>query len=363
MDLYSKQLIDECFAWVCRHAHLQPAPAFADPTQKYIIRSGLQKAVRRGQSARAVELALRLYRIDPSYVWTAVATVAVEDIGAGNPDAVLWATMAQTSTFRRAVGEAPLLIALVSSMAASTKCRLACELPYVTDRSQHDLFRAFGHLSKAELLTRVAASDPVETYVSLAILRGKTPSGLRIRAPNRSEFMEVTELFRDLLPETFARAATAAFLRPVDEMSVAILPAFRIHGRSEETARSDLMPESVVVAGYASEAYDQHERTGRKALAAFTSGLATVDPAIENIPLEARKQVVMDGVFVVEGQLADVRWAGCEREIFRSAFNDLMLTRHAISVDQARCVRTAIDVEIPCLNEHRIKAARTAGLC
>lgn len=363
MDLFSNHLVEECFAWVCRHAEFRPIPAFADPAHKYIIRSGLQKAIRRGQTDRAVELALKLYRIDPSYVWSALVTVAVEDIGAGNPDAVLWATMAQTTTFRRAVGEVALLIALARSLSASTKCRLACELPYVTDRSQHGLFRAFGQLSKADLLTRVAARDPVEAYVSLAILRGKTPSGLRIRLPDRSEFGEVSELFGDLLPDTFARAATAAFLRPVDEMSVAILPAFRIHCRSEETTRRDVMPRSVEVSGYASEAYDQHERTGRKALSAFSSRLDNLDPVIKKISHEARKRVVMDGVFVVEGQIADIRWAGWEREIYRAAFDDFMLTRHGISVDHAHCVRAAIEVEIPSLNEHRIKAAKTAGFC
>ena len=146
-------------------------------------------------------------------------------------------------------------------------------------------------------------------------------------------------------------------------MSVAILPAFRIHCRSKEATRRDVMPESILVAGYASEAYDQHERTGRKALAAFSNRLVASHPTLESISPVARRQVVMDGVFVVEGQRADVRWSDSERDSYRSVFDDFMLTRHGISADQAKSLRDRIGLEIPYLNEQRIKAARTAGLC
>ena len=74
-------LVDEANAWVAKRARLQCPPLIVDPTEKWIVRSAFQKAVRRGQVDRAVDLALTLHRIDSRYVWRAVLTVAIEDVG------------------------------------------------------------------------------------------------------------------------------------------------------------------------------------------------------------------------------------------------------------------------------------------
>lgn len=129
-------LVEEAFAWVARWATLEPQPAYVDPQHRWRIRSSFQKAVRRGQAVRAVEMARALHRLDARYAWRSALTVAVEDIGIGSPDAVFWATAAQRAGFRKSVGELPLLIALTRCMALGMKSRSAIEIAFVTETGE-----------------------------------------------------------------------------------------------------------------------------------------------------------------------------------------------------------------------------------
>src|ERR1019366_4584457 len=71
------------------------------PDLKWIYRSALQKAVRRGQGQEAIKQALRLSGLDQAYVFRSLAVISVEDVG--DPELVAWSLMLSRSGFRRSV--------------------------------------------------------------------------------------------------------------------------------------------------------------------------------------------------------------------------------------------------------------------
>lgn len=347
-------LIDEATAWVAKRARLQCPPLVIDPSEKWIVRSALQKAVRRGQVGRAVDLALALHRIDSRYVWRAVQTIAIEDVGFGSPDSVFWATHAQTSSFRKTVGELPLLIALARDMAIALKSQAALQISFLANTTHIEAFRLFSQMSTGDLVRRVEREDPFESYVALGVLRGITPNTDDRRPRDHGGVAQAIEVIQDQLPPDLGRAAVAGLLRPLDDMSIGGFPAFRLgHRTASVVTRSDHFPESRVIAGYASEAYDQHERTGRQAIRRFAAELLHSHSALKWLPAGSLISAVSDAIFLVEGQCLS-GWS-CAPELvqLRQGTDRLSLTRHGITAEQGRSLCHIVSGSIGILNGHR----------
>lgn len=333
-------LVEEAFAWVTRWAKLEPQPVHVDPEHRWRIRSCLQKACRRGQTDRAVRMALALHRLDPRYVWRAIATIAVEDVGIGASDAVLWATAAQRAGFRKALGELPLLVALTRRMAGATKSRSAIELAFVTDTGDPEMFRLFGGMTTGQLLDRFARTDPYEAYAALSVLRGIVPKGYRIRPADQRGVMAVGEMLIDQMDPASARSAKAALFHPLDEMSLGFIVAARL--QRDEAERHDTMPESRLIDGYPAETFDQHERLGRQAIGRFARSLSRRSPALTSLSPGKAQAAVADAVFVEEGQLLD-RWVGgLDFDRLRTEADGYSLTRHGLSAEAGKDVRQLV---------------------
>jgi hypothetical protein len=282
-------------------------------------------------------MALALHRLDPRYVWRAISTIAVEDVGIGAPEAVFWATAAQRAGFRKSVGELPLLIALTRRMAEATKSRSAIELAFVTDTGEPEMFRLFGGMTTGQLLDRFAGSDPYEAYAALSVLRGIVPKGYRIRPPDHRGVMEAGEMLTDQMDPASTRAVRAALFHPLDEMSLGFVVAARL--KREDTERRDTMPESRLIDGYPSETFDQHERLGRQAIGRYARSLSRLSPALASLSPGKAQAAVADAVFVVEGQLLN-RWVpGPDFDRLRVEADGYSLTRHGLSAEAGRDVQ------------------------
>ena len=356
--------IQEAFAWTAQRAVLKPQPTHVDPADKFIIRSSYQKAVRRGQVERAVDMALALHRIDSRYVWRAILTVALEDVGLGSPDAVWFATHAQSSVFRRAVGELPLLIALTREMASSLKSRAACELSFVVDTGEPEIFRHFATMTTEHLLRRFAADDLYEAYAAISVLRGVVPTGYRARQPDPAGILAAIEIMDDQASGRTAQAAKSALRRPLDNMAMGYVVLSRLTVDPDHLELlQDQPPESVLIRGYPSEAYDQHERTGRRAIRAFGSRLLQSQPELSGLLRQSFFAALADAVFVVEGQALD-RWiADAPMARLRHEADVFTLSRHGLRPDQAAVLTGAVRDCVDDLNACRLSAAleNTAG--
>lgn len=355
-------LADEAMLWTAQRATLRCPPLVVDPAQKWIVRSALQKAVRRGQVDRAVDLALNLYRIDGRYVWRAILTVAIEDVGFGSPDSVFWATQAQTATFRRLVGEVPLLIALTREMAAAPKSQAALQISFLANTTHCDEFQSFSRMTTTDLLRRVEDDDPFESYVALGVLRGITPVSDVRRPRDHSGVAGAAEIMRDQLPPDLARATVASLLRPLDDMSIGGFPAFRLGHKTSGGLVSDLRPESRLIAGYASEAYDQHERSGRRAIRRFAAGLSDAHSGLRRFRSGTFISAVSDAIFLVEGQCLNQWRGGSEFVRLRAETNRLSLTRHGVTPEEGATLCEIVAQSIPLLNDYRQAVASAAAV-
>lgn len=127
--------MDEANAWIDTWAlGLEYYDAATLPKdRKWLVRSALQKSIRRGQTEPALRLALALRRIDADYVWKALATIAVEDVGFGCPEAVTLSSFGTLKSFRDRLDADRLLSALVVGMCVAEKSRTCCELSTIGD--------------------------------------------------------------------------------------------------------------------------------------------------------------------------------------------------------------------------------------
>lgn len=352
-------LEEEAFAWTARWATLEPQPAYVDPSHRWRIRSSLQKATRRGQGDRAVRMGLALHRLDPRYAWRSILTVAVEDVGVGCPEVVLWATAAQRSGFRKSVGELPLLIGLIRRMAAAIKSRSAIELAFVVETGEPKIFELFSRMTTGELLRRFEDDDPYEAFAAVSVLRGVVPTGYRLRPPDRRGVQAVLETLGDLADQTMACAASAALLHPLDNMSLGFLTVAHLAG--SHRLRHDEMPPGRMIDGYPAETFDQHERLGRQAIALFSRQGRGQPPALTRLTPSRRQRVVADAVFVAEGQCLD-QWRGGEDfDRLRSEADRFTMTRHGLGATDGTEIVMWIRSRLEDLHSIRAEIVRDAS--
>ena len=351
--IFNSLLVGECRAWA-RDYSLDAIGMRVQPPDKWLARSALQKAVRRGQTKSSAEIALGLAELDSPYTWRAIETIAVEDVGFGSPDCVTWAVASSSPQFRKRVGERLLLSALVGAMCASVKTRSACELSWIVDTDWPELLREARSHARAELVRRVAHGGPVETYAALMALRGMSPTSPRLRQHDEEGVRLACEVMREQLPASHARASVAAFRKPLDTMSVACFPVFRVgHDLAEVEIVRDQLPPSLPIGSYVSEALDQHERRGRSAIRVFATHLSKESTALARLSAKGIFGAVADAVFIEEGAMLDQWVSGGQLSRLRAAADDLSMTRHGISAEQGIEIRKLVASNLEMLNQHR----------
>lgn len=352
-------LADEAFAWTARWATLEPQPAFVDPSHRWRIRSCLQKSTRRGHADRAIQMGLGLHRLDPRYAWRSILTVAVEDVGVGCPEVVLWATAAQRSGFRKSVGELPLLIGIVRRMAVATKSRSAIELAFVVETREPKIFELFSRMTTGELLRRFEEDDPYEAFAAISVLRGIVPTKQRLRPPDPRGVQAVLEMLGDLADPTMGRAASVALKHPLDNMSLGFVTVARL--ASPDWLRHDEMPPGRMIDGYPAETFDQHERLGRQAIAQFSKEGRDQPPKLTRLTPSQRQKVIADAVFVVEGQCLDQWRGGDDFDRLRSEADRFTLTRHSLGAREGAEVVAWVRAHLRDLHSIRAAIVRDAS--
>ena len=316
------EFTQECIDWIelwsldCRaYGGLNHAPG-----KRWLVRSGLQKACRRGQTEAAMRLALALQRIDPDYVWRALATIAVEDIGFGCPEAVTYASFGTLKNFREEVGADQLLAAVVVSMCAADKSRSACELSTAGDLANRPLIERMANLESPALWPHIKSRDMLTSYAALRAIRGYLPRGMPGLPRSMEDRDDAGVWLAEHLPRQHAMAAVASFDRPTDSMSIAYGPTTIFAQTEDLHLTADDIPESDEIGGFAAEAWDVHCREGKLALKAFHTSLAKVYPEMVTEIMPAKVTQALGAlVFVVEGCLVDRRLTSPELSVLQHA--------------------------------------------
>lgn len=354
-------LVDQAAAWADEHKCAVKVPNDVEMNDKWPARSALQKAIRRGEHDEALSQAARLWKCDADYTWRALATVAIEDVGFGDPEAVLYAHLGQLKTFRAKLDDGRLLTALVAQMCEAPKTRSCCELSIAMDWGHESHIKKMVGWSAERLIEVVKAEDIGESYGALRVLRGRVPEGEK-RGKDDGSLGIVEQHMMETLPEPFGLAAIHALRRPVDSMSLAFFQTTRLFlevvAADGVEIVEDVFPPSERVGKFFSEAWDMHTQTGKKALKAFHTSLSKDYAAIKAIPKEKAVKALGAAVFVEEGGLVDRRILGGELFELQQVQDETFLPVYGVPKKLYEEVRQIVRKEIERLNSKRLWALK-----
>ena len=238
---------------------------------KWLARSGLQKAIRRGRAEQAWACGDILFADDKAYAWKALATVIVEDVGFGDPDLLSYAALSTLSTITNKMPSPKrLFMAMIGRACESYKTRSACELSLGTEKDPDMDWPAFRRLS-IEDLSSVMFSDaePPTLYAATSVMRA------RCRAAKNGALLNVTlELIMDEIDDPqLKRAAMLNFERNVDSMNLSIWPLVSRKLYAGVFVEADKMPPEIEIGGLSSATFDMHTQDGKRAIKAFHTSL------------------------------------------------------------------------------------------
>lgn len=353
-------LVPQAAEWADEHKVKVTVPEDVEPNDKWLARSALQKAIRRGEMEEALSQAARLWRVDPEYCWFSLGVIAVEDVGFGDPECVLWSHVAKLKTFRDKLDAGRLLTALVARMCEAPKTRSCCEMSIAVDWSTQgkQALEEMSMWSDESLVQRVKGDDLTVAYAAIRLLKGHVPEGMV--AKERTQAKPAVEEIMMELPEPYGLAAVHSFRRPVDSMSLAFYPTMKLFLEVNEQQQiemvEDVFPPSERIGKFNSEAWDMHSAQGKKALKAFHTSLSKSYPVIADIPKTKAVKALGAAVFVEEGGLVDRRILGGELHDLMVAQDTTFLPAYGVPMDHYDEIRKIVRDEIERLNSKRMWA-------
>jgi hypothetical protein len=239
--------------------------------EKWIASSALQKCVRRGAAELGQRAAITFFKLDKPGLWRRLISIAFEDIGAADIDALIETVAIATATeWRTQVGEERALAYLVQRLSDAPK-----------DRSADYLMLAAHHHASLAHMRQTCATSSIETRLNLLTdLSRSLPeravaawflSGLDERYEKivgRGDLPALKETYRALGASDLLCTATMAAARRTREPFNILVPLvwLEIQRNSFSTVRDDPLPHSPVIDGLPLCALDEHTRPGKQAI-------------------------------------------------------------------------------------------------
>lgn len=366
------EIVDELAELASTAPEFTPRP-LKDPSNKGLVRSAFQKAMRRGQTDRALSMGELLVDADAGNAWKSMAVVVVEDIGIGDLDLLAYSTIttlkAEREAFDGEAGANRLFAAMIQRACVSEKSRSCCELALGADKGEGALFEDFrGFKDDTLKLTQImAGGDAIPAYVAASVLR-KSLRGLGQDAL----MLPLQTIMETLSDEREARACMMSFERTVDDMNVALFPIVHVLNRDDDEItvfeEEPTWPEETVIKSVSSAAFDMHTGTGARAIKALWNQTKEtcewMRDAEKDPPFEEWSPIKTLGslIFIVEGGLLDRRLMSPNLQ-WMKRYQDMNFAKGygvpAVVVDQAFDELLEFVTElIPKLNELRAWSAK-----
>ena len=238
---------------------------------KWLARSGMQKAIRRGRTQQAWACGDILFADDKAYAWKSLATVIVEDVGFGDPDLLSYAALSTLSTITNKMPSPKrLFMAMIGRACESDKTRSACELSLGTEKDPEIDWPAVRQLPMEELSADMFGDNaPQVLYAATVVMRGKCR-----KAENAELLHHTLGLIMDAVDDpALKRAAMLNFERNVDSMNLSIWPLVSAEMYKGVYVEADKMPPEIEIGGLSSAAFDMHTQDGKRAIKAFHTSL------------------------------------------------------------------------------------------
>jgi hypothetical protein len=234
---------------------------------KWVASSALQKSIRRGDVELAQRAAVTFGKLDPDGLWRRPISIAYEDIGAADIQALIETVAAATSqAWRSRHGHA----FVVQRLSQAPKDRSA-DLLMLAARHHDSLCQMREICSKANIEQRLRLVANPSAALSERAMAAWFSSGLDFRYEHLvglGNLQGLSEVYRTIgVSEEFASATVTAARRTRGPLTVLVpllwLEIQRLGGAS---VREELVPDSPVVGGLPLCALDEHTRLGKQAI-------------------------------------------------------------------------------------------------
>ena len=272
---------------------------------RWLVRSALQKAIRRGQAHSAFDYAVRLYDYDPANALRALCVIALEDVGLANPDSVYYTlALAKNKRLLSFIGVKKALWSCVYHLSTGMKSRGCCELSLAVDLQ----FSTYLDYLVSQDLTPLKIFDLREDlfYAALCFYRGKAPRGMSGVRKDPNAVGLITEEFKARYP-TIGLLMGDAYNLAYDTLFLAMAPVYQLMSAQYPDGGivgvGTTFPPTMMVKGVAAEAYDMHTRSGKIAISAFYTSLSKRGGLLSKLPKSTAVSLLGAAVFLEEGGL------------------------------------------------------------
>jgi hypothetical protein len=241
-------------------------------SDKWLASSSLQKCVRRGHVESALRAAATFGELDPAGLWRRLISIACEDIGAADIEAVIETVALATSSpgWRSKHGETQLLAYIVRRLAEAPKDRSA-DLLMSAARYHASLGRMREICGGIELDRRLQlVADPSAPLLD-RVVAAWFSSGLDFRYEHivgPGSLHGLAEAYRTLgVSQELAEAALMGARRTREPFTILVpLVRLEIERSGGGTVRNEPIPDSPIVDGLPLCALDEHTRPGKQAI-------------------------------------------------------------------------------------------------
>ncbi len=282
-------------------------PADPLPCDRWIARSALQKAIRRGEVALAQRALANLYGHDPRPIWRHLVIIAVEDVGVANVDLLAQIVGAQRDRSWRISmgGDWPVMAELVRQMAESTHCQAACDfLLRASNDPELEPVREWALDASMSTLTAALADStlPLVDRGIAALAVGGGLAGGQQHADPVAAFEVMVEAGSFSHVVTTCQQAWKITRNPMAFLLPVVWQVWSQAGMPENVI-DDPMPAVQFVNGVPGYSLDQFTRTGNQISRAYIAGDKQLQQLLMHagIAKAAWARTFGDVLFLIEG--------------------------------------------------------------
>lgn len=304
---------------------------------RYVLTSNLHKAVRFGLVAQAAATAAALFRCDPTYFYRRLPVIALEDVGLGNLSACLEVLVwCRNLPLRRKFQGMGLAAYLGARLAATTKCRSACDLLCLTETQQglNALDQQMAALSVSDAIDAVSDATAPKRLRAISLLRLD-------RLPIRNGDQRAVALSAICQALTLPPLVTRTLVsgKATDSMASFLPLIFELMGTRQ------LLVEEVSLREYAAPldgaivcaAADKHTRIGRRAIKEWINATPDLMVYFAKSGFAAQaERIIGIALFHVESSLLNRRLTNDCLELLREEYERSDMNALGIGSEGAR---------------------------
>jgi MgsA AAA+ ATPase C terminal len=331
---------------------------------QWIVKSLLQKSIRRGEVEIAQRAALTFLGQKGSAIWRRLIVIAFEDVGAGSADVVAMTVAASTDpSWRKQLGGDGLVVGqLARLLAEAPKSRSAEHL--ITSADQHPSpeqeRRAVSTSSISENLAAVWNKSNSLTHRALA---GWCVSGIgwvREKAPG-TNLSALLDIYRQLgVPDELVVATGIAAPKSREPITLMVpLIWLAAHNTQVPTVLGAAVPGTIVLDGISMCALDKHTRIGQEAIRSLVKYKSEIREFLERhvAPAQRHRAAYMAAFYADAAPLASkLSWAGGDRLEILGTETDLL--KVGVPLEHIGSLLQLFRANIPHLNKLRVDTFR-----